>query len=316
MDEHSPLPVMDYNMPRADQVPRREFIGVFAVAVVLGSLLFGVLILRLTARPMAGTLTLRSPVAMPAPAPAPVAVVDPNQLVAEARTRSNEARLNSLLVNKLGPSQVVYDEDPVAARRLLGKGVCNQQASRREMSQPFFSAFEPPVYQTDGFWRENANDEPEALLFAHQLTSPNGNQRLVLLDMQVKLDGTKLAGEEYKVAINRQLKYRICEPKLLGTSPSTVRYGQSLKIVQDGERNVIPIKWVDGTLRSARPQEYNLRFFAGQADPNDASHFTVDYEVGGIKSTIDGWLTDDDFLRIIPRGGKVERGIWQIEAVK
>jgi hypothetical protein len=288
---------------------------------VFGAMLLGVLLWRLAARPTPGTLVLSGTVMSPPSGtvtivPATPTPADVNAQIAESRARSNQAQLNNLLVNKLGPSQVVYEEEPVAVRQLSGKGVCNQQASRREMSQPFFSAFEPPVYRTDGFWHENTDTERNALLFASQLTSPAGNQRLVMLEMEVKLDGTKLANDEYKVAINRKLSYRVCQPKMAGSWPDEVRNGVSLKIVQAGDRNVIPIKWVDGTLRSARPKEYNLRFFAGQTDPKDPSHFTVDYEVGGVKSTIDGWLTDDDFLRIVPRAGAVDKGSWQIEAVK
>lgn len=43
------------------------------------------------------------------------------------------------------------------------------------------------------------------------------------------------------------------------------------------------------------------RFFAGQPDPNDESHFTIDYEVDGIRNTIDGWLLDDDTVKLEPR---------------
>jgi len=37
---------------------------------------------------------------------------------------------------------------------------------------------------------------------------------------------------------------------------------------------------------------FNLRFFAGQADPQDATHFTLPYDVNGIAGTIDCHLTD------------------------
>jgi hypothetical protein len=35
-----------------------------------------------------------------------------------------------------------------------------------------------------------------------------------------------------------------------------------------------------------------LRIFAGQADPKDASHFTIEYEIDGVKGVLDGWLQD------------------------
>lgn len=312
-----PVPVIEYDAPRVDQVPRRKYQAVFVVAALFGAVLLGLFTLKFAGRTPAAIRVA------PAPAPAPVRVVpamptaaDMQQQIADARRRANEGRLKELLVNKLPPSQVVYEEDPVAARQLYRKGVVNRQAARREMPAAFFNAFEPPAYRDDGFSREQYDDRRDALLFANQLTSPRGNQRLVLLEMGVTLEGSPVSGDEYKVAINRQLKFRVCETKLAHTSPDTVRWGQSLKIVQPGERNVIPIKWVDGALRSARPTEHCLRFFAGQADPNDPSHFTIDYEVGGVRNTIDGYLTDDDFLRILPRGGTVDRGTWNIEAAK
>jgi hypothetical protein len=304
------VPVVDYNTPRADQVSRGKFVIILVLAAVFG----GVLLLGLTMRVARSTAVAQRVVV--APPPTPAVRVNVQVEIAKARRESNEARLKQLMTATLAPTQVVYEEAPIAARKLFGKGVCNTQASRREMSQPFFSAFEPPVYRTDGFWHESSDQEQPALLFAGPRMSPNGNQRLVMLDMEVKLSGVPQANDEYTVVINRKLTYRICQPKMIGSWPDTIRNGVSLKVVQSGGRDMIPIKWIDGTVRSARPSEYNVHFFAGQPDPKDPAHFTVEYEISGVKNVIDAWLTDDDFLRVIPRAGKVERGNWQIEAVK
>ena len=43
-----------------------------------------------------------------------------------------------------------------------------------------------------------------------------------------------------------------------------------------------------------------LRFFAGQIDPGDESHFTIRYQADGRDGVIDGWLKDDG-LRLRPR---------------
>jgi hypothetical protein len=37
----------------------------------------------------------------------------------------------------------------------------------------------------------------------------------------------------------------------------------------------------------------DARVFAGQPDPNDESHFTIEYEVDGVRHIIDGWVFDD-----------------------
>jgi hypothetical protein len=43
------------------------------------------------------------------------------------------------------------------------------------------------------------------------------------------------------------------------------------------------------------------RIYAGQPDPADPSHFTVEYENGGERKTADGWLQDDDTLKFSVR---------------
>jgi|SRR5665213_1486960 len=45
------------------------------------------------------------------------------------------------------------------------------------------------------------------------------------------------------------------------------------------------------------------RFFAGQPDPVDSTHFTIGYEEDGKKGTIDGWLQDDDTVKMQVRDG-------------
>jgi hypothetical protein len=314
-----PVPVIEYDTPRADRVPRGKYVVMLVIAAVLGAILLGMLLYGVR-----GVRQARAVAATPLPPPriAPTPVQTQATINAQVQSMRNsvaERRLNELLTNRLGPQTIVYEEEPVAAKRLRGdsSGVVNQQASRDGMMQPLWGAFEPPAYRASGFWENGVtNESPDALLFAHTLTSPGGNVRLVMLEMEVKLAPGAAPKDEFRVAINRRLKYRICETKLTVNTPQVLRDGTSLKIVQEGERNIIPVKWVDGTLRAARPKECNLRVFAGQPDPQDPSHFTVEYEIDGVKEVIDGWLTDDDFLRVVPRGGKVDKGNWQIDAAK
>lgn len=46
-----------------------------------------------------------------------------------------------------------------------------------------------------------------------------------------------------------------------------------------------------------------LRLYAGQVDPRDKSHFTIDYVFGTRRGILDGWLLDDERLRFEPRDG-------------
>jgi hypothetical protein len=41
-----------------------------------------------------------------------------------------------------------------------------------------------------------------------------------------------------------------------------------------------------------------LKFWAGQPDPTDESHFTIDFETHKRRGTIDGWLMPDDTLKL------------------
>ena len=53
-----------------------------------------------------------------------------------------------------------------------------------------------------------------------------------------------------------------------------------------------------------RSPDDRVRVFAGQPDPNDASHFTIAYEVNGTPGVIDGWLLEDDTVQLHPRAGR------------
>jgi hypothetical protein len=46
-----------------------------------------------------------------------------------------------------------------------------------------------------------------------------------------------------------------------------------------------------------------LTLYAGQADPADESHFTIDYATRAGRGTIDGWLLADDTVKLQVRSG-------------
>ena len=53
-----------------------------------------------------------------------------------------------------------------------------------------------------------------------------------------------------------------------------------------------------------------VRFLPGMPDPADASRFTVDYEIGDRRETIDGWLRDDDSVELKLRNAEDGRRKW------
>jgi hypothetical protein len=121
-----------------------------------------------------------------------------------------------------------------------------------------------------------------AILFCHERTSPSGNRRLVtvLLPTPGRMDG------------------------ILGDMLS-----------EELVPTVYPLVGMIGPPLQARPQYRGLshsgptlpppqRVWAGVIDPNDASHFSIDYEwPGGLRGVIDGWLRDDDTVKLSIRPG-------------
>jgi hypothetical protein len=46
-----------------------------------------------------------------------------------------------------------------------------------------------------------------------------------------------------------------------------------------------------------------VRYYAGQPDPGDESHFTIDFDLGARHGVIDGWLRGDDHIEMAVRPG-------------
>ena len=59
-------------------------------------------------------------------------------------------------------------------------------------------------------------------------------------------------------------------------------------------------RWV---MTVAWPVQHKVRFYAGQADPADASHFTIGYAVDDRPGTIDGWITENQMPMLHVRDG-------------
>ena len=116
------------------------------------------------------------------------------------------------------------------------------------------------------------NSYLSAVVFLHARTSPSGNRRLVCLEAAPTL---KHSAPSYRPIWS----FRILVPHALkGPAEVLVSHFDEpfVMVVAD-------------------------RVYAGQADASDASHFTFEYENGGVRKTIDGWLLDDDTLKFSVR---------------
>jgi hypothetical protein len=134
-----------------------------------------------------------------------------------------------------------------------------------------------------------------------------GHERLVLVDFSVSGTINRLPPDLY------EMSYAVIRPATVFTKPQEI-------------------------LVSARPQNVSfttdsgksdfIRLFTGRPDPADPSHFTIDFDVGCVRDgdvasdptpkpvtvhgTIDGWLQDDDAVRLKPRGVKLRYNTWSL----
>jgi hypothetical protein len=110
-----------------------------------------------------------------------------------------------------------------------------------------------------------------ATLFVHERKSRSGNRRLIAVDL-VSVQST-----------TRELvvQARMFQPPV-GWAPAQLRRNDA---------RVLELP------RNAR----TLQVFQGAPDPQDESHFTIEYESSGRRGIIDGWLSDDDHVALEPR---------------
>jgi hypothetical protein len=140
--------------------------------------------------------------------------------------------------------------------------------------------------------RPGRNSAPT--LFLHEVRSPMGNRRLVAIEgwCEGSLNGGWLEDHIDLSAIVFRPGSLFSQPTELGSS-----------------KNVFELSSVDVSDRIAKRQRIGGRvwgypfLFAGQLDPSDPAHFTIGYKVHGKPGKIDGWLLDDDTVRLEVRGG-------------
>jgi hypothetical protein len=103
-------------------------------------------------------------------------------------------------------------------------------------------------------------------LFMHARQAPGGPQRFVVVQGWMEFPGPLM---------NLHLSGQVWDVD--------VRFGEK----------PVEVARSAGPVLTDRPSEGStttLRVFAGQADAKDASHFTLEYEHGGRRGVIDGWL--------------------------
>jgi hypothetical protein len=147
----------------------------------------------------------------------------------------------------------------------------------------------------------------ESCLFLHWRYSPLGHERLVLVGFGVSGTINRLPPDLYEMTCT------VIRPATVFTKPEEISVyarSQNVSFTTDSGNSDF------------------IRFFTGRSDPTDPSHFTIDVDIGCVPDqhvpsqpasgpltahgTIDGWLQDNDAVRLKPRGVKIVHNTWSL----
>ena len=163
----------------------------------------------------------------------------------------------------------VYDEDPTTYVAL---------AKRPEYST-VGSLNGPAAFLVQPKWKEfcaaagAGQIQSYGTLFVGELRTPGGTRRLVGVDVTGWFRGGP--------------------SPVLSTHVRTFEPTPAMQLPPQRSGNTINV--------ALGKSEGILRVFAGRRDPSDASHFTIDFTVGGRAGTVDGWLKEDGTMLLEPR---------------
>jgi len=147
--------------------------------------------------------------------------------------------------------------------------------NRSYVIPPVWSAFQPRL----GAFHRQSHGVP----FLHERRSPGGNRRLVVLDLSVSW---------FKEATEISIDKAVVRPATWSANPfwTPVKQGATDMAVTDdhaARQSVLSVGFGQ-----------SLEILPGRADPDDDSHFTIDFRVGDQAGVIDGKLCDDDTVTL------------------
>jgi len=187
-----------------------------------------------------------------------------------------------------GANDIVYEEEPLAAKTLLARGADYTAYPLARQPPPAAptpvnaAAFIPACwtrFQTLSI-TSPAMPTPGAVVFLHERVSPAGNRRLVMVRYFPE-PHTFTSG-----FINGyNFDFEVLTPATWRTPPRAAAPRYYLFDVLSGWPRHPPL----------------VRMYAGQADAHDPSHFTIRYQMWGQEDVLDGKLDDHDQITLTPR---------------
>ena len=180
---------------------------------------------------------------------------------------------HKLMTYRQAPEQIVYESPPPMGAASTGWKMTAGNGAAIQTAGPWGRFYE--------LWNSNSRNDA-APLFLHERINGRGESRLIALE------GWRGFGNGRGFSISTL----VIRPGSAVRSPKTL----------DERSAAVP----DDQISSAA----HVRFFAGQPDPADLSHFTISYEADGRRGRLDGWLRDDDTVKLEFRTAAALRSVW------
>ena len=180
--------------------------------------------------------------------------------------------------------QVVYEEDPARAADLLKSGGEHVAIPADSAGGPPIAGHVPGICLAMRRWamRAEADEIRGAVLFLQERQTAAGNRGLVCVEAD---------------RAARRLRVTFIHPGASTLDPAPVT---EVAVIPRPEEGLVQLTSAGDPFDSRLPPESeppttraDLRFFAGQADPQEPSHFTLPYERNGRRGELDLWVQDD-----------------------
>lgn len=187
--------------------------------------------------------------------------------------------------------QVVYDENPDRAKELIARGggeYASIPAGGSSGGTPV-AGYVPTAWRQMRHWALPLQPEPTgAVLFLHERRTHVGAKEVLLC---VEADRA-----------NRKLRITVIHPGASTLDPAPIT---DLDLAPPPQPDLVVMKTGGEPFEAKLPTDANeradLRFFAGQFDPNDATRFNLPYEFNGQRGEFDCWLEDGRVVYYVDR---------------
>ena len=171
------------------------------------------------------------------------------------------------------PGQVVFDNDSTQIRSLVSSAGFEEA----QWTAP------PSAFRPAAAWQN-----------FYRLYSPPGRRDAPVLFLHERRNR---AGEARLVVVERGWPERT----MGDASGQGAYFSMSCLVIRPGTAFAAPLELFDSAEyvdTKARPKTLALRWYAGQCDPSDDSHFTIAFQLDGKPGILDGWLLDNDTIRL------------------